>query len=57
MDDLEVLLVEALGLREVLGEAVGDRDVHVRERADGAVGEPEPAALPELVEPVLRGEP
>ena len=57
VDDLEVLLVEALRLGEVLREPPRDRDVHVRERADGAVGEPEPAPFPELVEAVLRREP
>ena len=57
VDDLEVGLVEALGLREVLGETLRDRDVHVRERADRAIGEPEPAPFSELVEPVLRREP
>ena len=57
VDDLEVSLVEALGLREVLGETLRDRDVHVRERADRAIGEPEPAPFPKLVEPVLRREP
>ena len=56
MDDLEVLLLEALGLGEVLREPLGDRDVDVRQRADGAVGEPEPAPFAELVEPVLRRE-
>ena len=39
VDDLEVLLVEALRLGEVAREALRDRDVHVRERADRAVGE------------------
>ena len=57
VDDLEVLLVEALGLGEVVREPLRDRDVDVGERADRAVGEPEPAALAELVEAVLRGEP
>ena len=57
VDDLEVLLVEPLGLGEVLREPLRDRDVDVRERADGAVREPEPAAFPELVEAVLRREP
>ena len=57
MDDLEVLLLEALGLGEVLRETLRDRDVHVCERADRAVGEAEPAPLAELVEAVLRGEP
>ena len=57
VDDLEVLLLEALGLGEVLRETLRDRDVHMRERADGAVGEAEPAPLAELVEAVLRGEP
>ena len=57
VDDLEVLLVEALGLGEVLREPLRDRDVDVRQRADGAVGDAEPASLAELVEAVLRGEP
>ena len=57
VDDLEVLLVEALGLGEVLGETLRDGDVDVRERADRAVGEAEPAPLSELVEAVLRREP
>ena len=57
VDDLEVLLLEALGLGEVLRETLRDRDVHVCERADRAVGEAEPAPLAELVEAVLRGEP
>ena len=56
VDDLEGLLVEALGLGEVVREALRDRDVDVRERADRAVGEAEPAPLAELVEAVLRRE-
>ena len=54
MDDFEVLLVEAFGLGEILREALGDRDVDVRERADRAVCESERAALAKLVEAVLR---
>ena len=57
VDDLEVLLFEALGLGEVLREPLRDRDMDVRERADRAVGEAEPAPLAKLVEAVLRGEP
>ena len=55
--DLEVLLLEPLGLREVLRETLRDRDVNVRERADRAIREAEPAALAELVEAVLRRQP
>ena len=54
VDDLEVLLLEALRVGEVLREPLRDRDVDVRERSDRPVGEPEPAALAELVEAVLR---
>ncbi len=54
VDDLEALLVEALRLGEVLREPLRDRDVHVGERAHGAVGETEEAPFPELVEAVLR---
>ena len=57
VDDLELVLVEALHLREVAGEALRDRDVHVRERGDRAVGEAEEAALAEPVEAVLGREP
>ncbi len=57
VDDLEVLLLEPLRLGEVLREALRDRDVHVGERRDRAVGDAEPAALAELVEPVLRRKP
>ena len=57
VDDLEALLVEALRLGEVLREPFRDRDVHVGERAHGAVGEAEEAPFAELVEAVLRGEP
>ncbi len=54
VDDLEVLLVEALRLLQVLREAARDGDVDVREAGDAAVGEREGAALAELVEAVLR---
>ena len=57
VDDLEVLLAEALRLGEVLREPLRDRDVHVRERADRAIGETEQAPFAELVEPVLRRQP
>ena len=57
VNDLEVPHVEPLGLREVLREPVGDRDVDVRERADGSVREAEPPSLAKLVEAVLRREP
>src|SRR5437667_5031787 len=56
VDDDEPLLVEALGLREVMREALRDRDVDVRKRAHGSVGKPEEAPLAELVEAVLRRE-
>ncbi len=57
VDDLEVPHVEAFGLREVLREPLGNRNVDVRERADGSVREAEPPSLAKLVEAVLRGEP
>ena len=53
VDDLEVRLGEAFRLREVAGEAAGDGDLPVGERADRPVAEREDAALPELVEAVL----
>ncbi len=57
MHDPEVLDGEALSLREVVREALRDRDVDVRERSDRAIRDPEPPALPKLVETVLRREP
>jgi hypothetical protein len=57
VDDLEVLHVEPLGLREVLREPLGDRNVDVCQRADGPICEAEPPSLAKLVETVLRREP
>ena len=56
VDDLEAVLVEALGVGEVARETTRDRDVDVRQRRDRAVGEREGASLAELVEAVLRAD-
>ena len=56
VDDLEALAVESLDVLEIAREPARDRDVHVRERRDGAVGETEVRRLAELVEAVLRRE-
>ena len=56
VDDLERLVVEALDVLEVAREPARDRDVHVREARERAVGEPEVRRLAELVEAVLRRE-
>ncbi len=57
VDDLEALLVEALGVGEVPREPARDRDLNVGQARDGAVAEREAAALAELVEAVLGREP
>src|SRR5437764_14363411 len=56
VDDLKAGLGEAFRLREVLRQTARDRDVHVREPRNEAVGEREPAVLAELVEAVLRAQ-
>ena len=56
VDDLEAVVVEALDVLEVAREPARDRDVHVREACERAVGEAEVRRFAKLVEAVLRRE-